>query len=172
MQTHEFETLKTQLEKIHELFRRKLSPGIWRVWVDCVFTKYEFVECWEALNKIVTLVRHMPTPKDVDDLICEIRKVNGVKTEFVYKGCDPLTKKALADDLKNANAIRCDEKIAAAWSMFIKKVHGEVYAPKATYPGLTFAEAVEIVNRESVRLGHDLPAEYRLNEFWHGNQQN
>lgn len=170
MLSHELDDVLYHLGEVFAVFGKKIPAGASRIWCQ-VFADREKTDCLRALDDYVQREKYAPKPCDIRTILEGYRTARGEVQQRVYRGCDPLTRRALQDDLR-AQSKPADMRIASAWIHY----HRELFRGPPPLHGihevnlvpLEREQWVEIINAEARRLNlpESLDPRYRLPEYW------
>ena len=134
-------------------YGKTLEPTHRIIWLRA-FASFGTVDILKALDNHIGSAdgKYSPRPADIIKLLTAHNQ-----------------QKRFNKDVERAPEGNCDPKIAAAWSHFLRLVHG-FNMPGHHKIELTNEEVLEIVNEQAVK--HDqpdaIPDEYKIQRFWPG----
>lgn len=154
MLSHELDDVMYHLGEVYAVFGKAIGVHSARVWRE-IFATHERTDCLRALDELVRTEKYAPKPCDVKKRLGEYRLNRGENPKRVYRGDDPLTRRALIADAQHQHQ-EADPRIASAWVHYHCAVFGAPPpipgAGKGNFVPLGRDEWIEIINTEARRL--------------------
>jgi hypothetical protein len=165
VRTAELETVFYKLNEVLKVFGKPLDPSTKNIWAE-VFHGKPIDVCLEALQDVASSREYAPKPTHVIEAIR--LRMGEQKTDYVYKGSDEQTRKALEE----GNERVASPEVTTAWLKVMRLELGHTgFAPPSAREKeieMNIETAVRIVNQQASKYScpDALSDQVKLQEFW------